>query len=102
MWETRRLGAPVRLPRLQRDHGVRRSHLGEALPPTRDPEHHWLAFDAEGNQVAAMFLPSRFVAEQIGVDWVLVRITEDLGLERAGGVWTGGGVRVVVARDGPR
>lgn len=47
-----------------------------------DPEHHWLAFDAEGNQVAAMFLPSRFVAEQIGADWVLVRVTDELGLER--------------------
>ncbi len=47
-----------------------------------EPEHQWLAFDADGTQVATMFLPSRFVAQQIGSDWVLVLIADELGVER--------------------
>ena len=47
-----------------------------------DPEHHWLAFDARGNQVARMFLPAPFVVQQLGPDWVLAAITDELGIER--------------------
>ena len=50
--------------------------------PPRLAEHHWVAFDGEGAQVAEMFLPVPFSVQQIGADWVLVVVTDDLGAQR--------------------
>ena len=47
----------------------------------RQPEHHWVAFDGDGTQVAEMFLPVPFAVQQIGPDWVLAVITDDLGIQ---------------------
>ena len=47
--------------------------------PPRLAEHHWVAFNDEGARVADMFLPVPFSVQQIGADWVLVVVTDDLG-----------------------
>ena len=48
----------------------------------RRPEHHWVAFDDDGAQVAEMFLPVPFIVQQIGPDWVLAVVTDDLGIQK--------------------
>ena len=45
-------------------------------------EHQWLAFDIGGNQVATMLLPAPFIVQQIGPDWVLAVMTDELGVEK--------------------
>ena len=49
-------------------------------PPSRS-EHHWVAFDGTGAQVAEMFLPAPFAVQQIGPGWVLVVVTDSLGVQ---------------------
>jgi len=49
--------------------------------PPSNPEHHWIAFDSTGTHVADMFLPGPFVVQQIGPDWVLVVVADDLGVQ---------------------
>lgn len=47
----------------------------------RHTEHHWVAFNDGGIPVAEMFLPVPFSVQQIGSDWVLVAVTDDLGIQ---------------------
>ena len=45
-------------------------------------EQNWIAFDDEGTQMISLFLPSRFVVQQIGTDWILAVTTDELGVEQ--------------------
>lgn len=50
-------------------------------PPGQD-EQHWVGFNRDGSRAVSLFLPSRFIVQQIGPDWVLAVITDELDVER--------------------
>ena len=50
--------------------------------PPGQTEQNWIAFNDNGTQVISLFLPSRFIVQQIGPDWVLAVITDELDVER--------------------
>lgn len=82
LWEERRPALPDRFP----SHNTIMTAgdlvwVKEFRQPGK-PEHHWRAFDATGRQVAEMLLPMLFVVEQIGPDWVMAKLTDELGIEK--------------------
>lgn len=45
-------------------------------------EREWLLFDADGAWTATLSVPARTVVLDAGVDWALVRETDDVGVQR--------------------
>ena len=82
LWAQRSASLPDRFP----SHNTIMAASGliwvKHFRPPADPEHHWVAFDDDGTEAARMFLPAPFIVQDLGSDWVLAVLTDEVGIEK--------------------
>ena len=82
LWAERRPALPDRFPSHNTIMAAGELIWVKQFRQPGDSEHHWLAFNEDGTQVAEMFLPMPFIVQQIGPNWVLAVLTDELGVEK--------------------